>query len=269
MLYDAATLHAYHPPNRCGSSEVTELMTINWQEVIVTVFTTIGGGAVLLGAGAYLIKTALTQRLLLDAEGFKSQLKASSDAEIERLKVSLQMSALEHEVRFSKLHEKRADVIAELHRQLVELSMLAHQYATEERGFFSGDGGFFGTTTFKPMGEPDSPSDLLGKEKAIAHSHEVAEKANQKSGELRRFLAFHKIYLPADIDDLFGEFWRAAQANFTNLAHESRRDKRAYEFDAFQNAIYKAEVALEREFRKLLGDKETSSGSNLEPKSLK
>jgi hypothetical protein len=29
-------------------------LTINWQDVIVTVFTTIGGGAVLLGAAAYL-----------------------------------------------------------------------------------------------------------------------------------------------------------------------------------------------------------------------
>jgi len=182
-------------------------MTINWQDVIVTVFTTIGGGVVLLGAAAYLIRAALTQRLLLDAEAFKGQLKASADAEIERLKVSLQMSALEHEVRFSKLHEKRAEVIAELYRRLVELSMLAHQYAIEERGVLSGDGGFFGTTTFKPMGEPDSPDDLLRAEKAIAHSREVAEQANQKSGELSRFLAFNKIYLPAEIDNLFGEFW--------------------------------------------------------------
>jgi len=109
-------------------------MTINWQDVIVTVFSTIGGGAVLLGAAAYLIKAALTQRLLLDAEMFKGQLKASADAEIERLKVSLQMSALEHEVRFSKLHEKRAEVIAELYGRLVEISMLVHQCAYEQRG---------------------------------------------------------------------------------------------------------------------------------------
>jgi hypothetical protein len=39
------------------------------------------------------------------------------DAEIERLKTSLQMTALEHQVRFSKLHEKRAKVIADLYCQ--------------------------------------------------------------------------------------------------------------------------------------------------------
>jgi hypothetical protein len=240
-------------------------MTINWQDVIVAVFTTIGGGAVLLGAAAYLIRAALTQRLLLDAEGFKSQLKASADAEVERLKVSLQMSALEHEVRFSKLHEKRAEVIAELYGRLVEISMLVHQYAYEDRGilcgeFFPGER-FFGPTTFKPMGEPDTPSDLENAQKAAAHKSEIGEKANQKSGELSRFVAVHKIYLPADIDDLLGEFWRAAQANFTNRAHESRRGMTALEFDAFQKAIYKAKVALETEFRKLLGDKETSRSS--------
>jgi hypothetical protein len=237
-------------------------MSINWQDVIVTVFTTIGGGTVLLGAAAYVIKTALTQRLLLDAEGFKAQLKASADAEIERLKVSLQMSALEHEVRFSKLHEKRAEVIAELYGRLVEISTLVHQYAYEDRGvfcneFFPGER-FFGPTTFKPMGESDNPSDLENAQKAVAHSRETSEKTNQKSGELKRFVAFHKIYLPADIDDLLGEFWSAAQANFTNRAHESRRGMRAYDFDAFQKAIYRAEVALGTEFRKLLGDKETS-----------
>ncbi len=242
-------------------------MTVNWQDVIVTVFTTIGGGAVLLGAAAYLMRAALAQRLLLDAEGFKSQLKASADAEIERLKIALQMRALEHEVRFSKLHEKRAEVIAELYGRLVEISMLAHQYAYEDRGllcgeFFPGER-FFGPTTFKPMGEPDTPSDLENTQRAAVHKSEVSEKANLESGALSRFVAVNKIYIPADIDDLLGEFWRAAQANFTNRAHESRRDMTAprIEFDAFQKAIYKAEVALETEFRKLLGDKETSRSS--------
>jgi hypothetical protein len=46
-------------------------MSINWQEVIVTVFTTVGGGGVLLGAAAYLIKTALSHRLAQEAETFK------------------------------------------------------------------------------------------------------------------------------------------------------------------------------------------------------
>jgi hypothetical protein len=80
---------------------------------------TTGGGAVLLGAAAWLIKTVLNDRLARDAEGFKAQLKADADKEIETLKSSLQMVAVEHQVRFSNLHEKRAEVIAELYKRLV------------------------------------------------------------------------------------------------------------------------------------------------------
>ena len=223
-------------------------MAVNWQEVIVTVFTTIGGGTVLLGTAAYLIKTALAQRLLLDAEGFKAQLKTSADVEIERLKVSLQMSALEHQVRFSKLHEKRAEVIAELYRRLVELSMLAHQYAqVDNRSVFS----------LVPAGEDYEESDLQTPE-GMRDNRDVFEKAKQKSRDLNQFMAFHKIYLPADIDGLFAEFWKASRRNFSIAAHEDRRGKNPYETDAYQDAIHKAEVALETEFRKLLGDKETT-----------
>jgi len=81
----------------------------------------VGGGGVLLGAAAYLIKTALTQRLAQEAETFKTRLKADADAEIERLKHSHQITALEHQVRFSKLRERRAEIIAELYRRLVEV----------------------------------------------------------------------------------------------------------------------------------------------------
>jgi hypothetical protein len=41
--------------------------------------------------------------------------------EIERLKNSLQLITVEHQVRFSKLHEKRAEVIATLYTRLVDV----------------------------------------------------------------------------------------------------------------------------------------------------
>ena len=51
-------------------------------------------------------------------ETHKAQLKAQSDTEIERLRSQLRAASLEHEVRFSRLHEKRAEVIAETHALL-------------------------------------------------------------------------------------------------------------------------------------------------------
>jgi hypothetical protein len=52
---------------------------------------------------------------------FKTRIKADADIEIERVKNSLQIVAIEHQVRFAKLHEKRAQVIADLYKQLVDL----------------------------------------------------------------------------------------------------------------------------------------------------
>jgi hypothetical protein len=92
-------------------------MTIHWQVLL----TTLGGGTAVLAAAAWLIRTVLNHVLTRDAEAFKAQLKADTDIETERLKSSLQMVAFEHQVRFSNLHAKRADVIAEIYSQMVEV----------------------------------------------------------------------------------------------------------------------------------------------------
>lgn len=54
-----------------------------------------------------------------DIEGFKNQ----QAIELEKLKSDLKRTAYEHEVRFSRLHEKRAKVIAELYDLLYETSI--------------------------------------------------------------------------------------------------------------------------------------------------
>jgi hypothetical protein len=47
-------------------------------------------------------------------------LKADTDVEIQRLRASLQITATEHQVLFSKLHEKRAEIIEKLYTLLIE-----------------------------------------------------------------------------------------------------------------------------------------------------
>jgi hypothetical protein len=56
-----------------------------------------------------------------DAEAFKADLKRNSDMEIERLKSTLQMAAIEHQVRFSKLHEERVEIIGKLSRLIQDV----------------------------------------------------------------------------------------------------------------------------------------------------
>jgi hypothetical protein len=87
-------------------------MPINWQEIITTVVATVGGGGVLLAAAAWLVKAVITNRLALDAEKFKVEMKASADIEIERVKAFL--------TRGSRVHERQLDILARLYRHFYD-----------------------------------------------------------------------------------------------------------------------------------------------------
>jgi hypothetical protein len=87
-----------------------------WQSILLAV----GGNAALLLALAWLARSFGSQLLAKDLEKFKVSLSAASSEASERLKHELQMVAHEHQVRFSKLHERRAEVIANLYSLLVE-----------------------------------------------------------------------------------------------------------------------------------------------------
>jgi hypothetical protein len=81
-----------------------------WRDIIKT----LGLGGRFFAAAAWFAKPPVLNRFARDAEQFKPQLRTRADIEIERLKGALQMTALEHEVRFSKLYEQRAIVIDKL-----------------------------------------------------------------------------------------------------------------------------------------------------------
>jgi hypothetical protein len=71
----------------------------------------LGGNVVLLAAVSWLIKSILTHFLSKDIEIYKQTLKAESEKVL-----------IEHDTVFRSLHSKRAEVIANLHSQLVEVS---------------------------------------------------------------------------------------------------------------------------------------------------
>jgi hypothetical protein len=106
-------------------------MGIDWTEIIKT----LGGGAVLLVAAGWLIRSIITHQLDRDNAAFRNQLqhdsstqveslkndlKRQSDIEIERLKNSLQIAALEHQVRFTMLHTQRLEAIPKLNESLAD-----------------------------------------------------------------------------------------------------------------------------------------------------
>jgi hypothetical protein len=66
-------------------------MIMTWQNLIAM----FGGEALLLTAVGWLVKSLVTEWLKRDTENFKSRLELAAGVEIERLKNSLQMVALD------------------------------------------------------------------------------------------------------------------------------------------------------------------------------
>jgi len=89
-----------------------------------------GGGAIVFGLSSYLgkiwtdralekqrqdnaiVNLQISHRLELDAERFKSEIKAKADAEIERMKAVFS--------RASRIHDRQLDVLGKLHRHLYD-----------------------------------------------------------------------------------------------------------------------------------------------------
>jgi len=80
-------------------------MTAFWEEYLKI----LGSTALLLGALAWLIKSLFSHLLSKDVELYKDNLKKLSELYLK-----------EHEIRFSKLHERRAESIAKNYEQLQE-----------------------------------------------------------------------------------------------------------------------------------------------------
>ena len=83
-----------------------------WQTILLAA----GGNVAFLAVLGWLGKSLLDKLIVRETKQFESDLKAKTDAAIEQLKSDLQIRSIEHQVRFSKLHEKRAVVIAEIGR---------------------------------------------------------------------------------------------------------------------------------------------------------
>jgi hypothetical protein len=82
-------------------------------------FQNLGVWAIAVLGLVYLLRKIFEKWLSQDLESFKARLRASHDAEIERLRADLRAVAFERETRFARLHELRAEVIAELYKRLV------------------------------------------------------------------------------------------------------------------------------------------------------
>jgi len=187
-----------------------------WQALLVG----FGGNAALLLVITFLGRSLIGNFLTKDIEKFKGD---------------LQLAAIEHEIRFSKLHEKRAEVLADLYKLLVA--------ATWETASFA------------------SPWEFAGE----LDKKQKYQKAMNAIAEYFRFFDQHRIYIPQELCaslEAFAQGLRSPTIGFgVYLPFEFPNERTAEEkfkawdkaWESVQTDIPQLRRALEAEFRKLLG----------------
>ncbi|MGE4447539.1 hypothetical protein EV678_2115 [Azospira oryzae] len=204
-----------------------------WQTILLA----FGGNAALIAVLGLIGKSLLEKLIARDTKRFETDLKAKSDAAIEQLRSDLQIRSIEHQVRFSRLHEKRATVIAELYGVLVEMLWEAESFLS-------------------PMewaGEPDK--------KQKHHT------AMNKLVDFFRYFDKHRIYFPeeicASLEELamkvrshviaFGVYVGFDDQSLNDYTRQQKEKAWNEGWDAIKGEIPKARKLLEDEFRHLLG----------------
>lgn len=204
-----------------------------WQTILLA----FGGNAALLAVLAFAGKSLLEKLIARDTKRFESDLQSKSAAAIEQLKNDLQLKTIEHQVRFSRLHEKRASVIADINGHLAEVLWEAESFL--------------------------SPMQWAG-EPPIEEKH---RDAMNKLVEFFRFFDKHRIYLPeslcSSLEKLvlevrshvigFGVYVRFHEDSMNDHTREQREKAWNAGWDAIKNQIPSARKVLEDEFRLLLG----------------
>ncbi len=158
----------------------------------------------------------------------------------------MKLATLEHEIRFAKLHEKRAEVVAELYRCLVQAQTSLHSLS-----YVVG-------------------SDILSKSE-----RENGETAKESVDAFWRYFDEHRIYLTESLCDKIKEFHRQSLRTYIELCcadisrelasdDETYRDELAQELENASKILVQEippiREAIEVEFRTLLG----SESDNLE-----
>ena len=87
-----------------------------WESILLA----LGGNAALLVVLGLLARSLLSQYLAKDLKRFETELSQRTQLAAEELKHRLGLAAHEHHVRFSKLHERQAQVIEEIYSRVLD-----------------------------------------------------------------------------------------------------------------------------------------------------
>lgn len=105
---------------------------------LITLFASVSFSSLLAVVLLFITKTWISERLKNSIrseydeklETHKAKLEADAQVEIEQLKAQLQIMNKEHEVRYTRLHEKRAEIISETYARLKKVHTSLKNYVS-------------------------------------------------------------------------------------------------------------------------------------------
>jgi hypothetical protein len=204
-------------------------------EAILLVTT---GNALLLAVLGWLARSLLQNFLAKDLAQHRVRLESENQRSAQAFGHELTMAAREHDIRFGKLHERRADTIAKLYELLIDTSDKGADYSS-------------------PIGlssDPPKPEQF----------NDFANSYNEAARYFRR----NKLFLPQNTCTMVDELFRGIKEQpsrmnmYMNMADQhpgaNTELKRLEAWDAawkyFQEDFKPAIAALEHDLRALLGD---------------
>lgn len=163
-------------------------------------------------------------------ETHKAQLKSQSDLELERLRSSLAIAATERSVKFSRLHERRMDVVANTYAKLRVFHTAVAEY----------------TKAFEMTGE---------RSRADRRSDAIAA-----SGDFHPYFIQNQIFLPKAVAEqvrhVGSEITRVANQFTLTVDQHTQPDPAAWikVLEKLENEVSQALAALEDALRSAIGD---------------
>ena len=216
---------------------------------VETVLTTVLASSASASVVVFLSKSVLKLWLDKDLETHRANLARQSAEEVERLRAQLAHVAVEHEVRFKRMHEKRTWVIAGIFARLETL------HATVRSWFYSHE--VVDDLEAELEGKLEGPLPDL---KALRRP-EFEQRAREASEQLQAFYFPRAIWLERDLCNVLNDLVQTLDMLLHVLDTEARVSRFEGGSDAktrelatdLLRSVVEARTALESRFRGILG----------------
>ena len=237
---------------------------IDWNSVLQTLVSS----TIVVGAFAWIAKSGISAFLARNLEKHKSDLSAQSALETERLRSSLEVEAARQTLKFTALHTKRAEFIADLYRRLWEiqglLSRLLFQYKHRE---IRED---LDRKYYRDKREAWQLKD--GIDTLRPEEQERIDALNNSLTEFYEFFGKHRLYFSSEVCELIDRFATLASYQAMNYQNVALKDEEGNLLvhpsvkETWDLAIEKAPELLslvESEFRSILGVETASAAADM------